>query len=174
MRLKKETTDGSKHRPAHRRADKAAAAFEAHYLDYQYVFVEFLISHLIDASRAFDGDYQEMLVMAVLGQSRLAAVRSSATRNFTRLDVPPTAESTNATRISDITGIPRQTVRRKLASLEARGWITRDDAGAYRLFSVAGHSKARQDLSEPDRRAIERIARLYADLDAIIDRHHRS
>lgn len=153
--------------------DGITAAFNAHYLDYQYIFVEFLIGHMVDAVSAVDGDYQEMLVLAVLGQARLGAVRAAANSDFTALDVAATAESTNASRIADITGIPRQTVRRKLQSLAERGWIERDDVGAYRLVSSGGKSNARRDLAETDRRAIDRVARLVADLQAVIEKHER-
>jgi 7-alpha-hydroxysteroid dehydrogenase len=133
------------------RADGIAAAFESQYLDYQYIFVEFLIGHMVDAVSAFDGDYQEMLVLAVLGQARLGAVRAFAKQDSTVLDMEADTESTNASRIADITKIPRQTVRRKLQSLEARGWIERNEVGAYRLVSSGGKSTARRDLAETDR-----------------------
>lgn len=159
-------------KPSHR-AEGIASVFESHYLDYQYIFVEFLIGHMVDAASAVDGDYQEMLVLAVLGQARLGAVRAAANSGSTSLDVEAAAESTNASRIADITKIPRQSVRRKLASLEARGWIERDDAGAYRLVSSGGQSTARHDLAETDRRAIDRVARLVADLQAVTEKHDR-
>ncbi|MDD9718619.1 helix-turn-helix domain-containing protein [Dinoroseobacter sp. PD6] len=153
------------------RADRNAAAFESHYFDYQYIFVEFLIGHMIDAVGAFDGDYQEMLVLAVIGQARLGAVRTASSPGSTLPDIEAAKESTNASRIADITNIPRQTVRRKLASLETRGWIERDDAGAYRLVSNGDQSTARRDLAETDRRAIDRVARLVADLATIVEKH---
>ncbi len=46
--------------------------FEQHYREYQYCFVEFLTEHLADVSRAFDGDLQEMLVLAVIGRGTCA------------------------------------------------------------------------------------------------------
>ncbi len=153
------------------RADAVASAFDSFYSDYQYIFVEFLIAHLVDAAGAFDGDYQEMLVLAVIGQARLGAVRTASSPGSTLPDIEAAKESTNASRIADITNIPRQTVRRKLASLEARGWIERDDAGAYRLVSNGGQSTARRDVAETDRRAIDRVARLVADLETIVEKH---
>jgi DNA-binding MarR family transcriptional regulator len=153
------------------RADGIAAAFESQYLDYQYIFVEFLIGHMVDAVSAFDGDYQEMLVLAVLGQARLGAIRAVAKQDSTVLDMEADAESTNASRIADITKVPRQTVRRKLQSLEARGWIERNEVGAYRLVSSGGQSTARRDLDDLDRRVIHRVARLVADLQTIIEKH---
>jgi DNA-binding MarR family transcriptional regulator len=155
------------------RADGIAAAFESQYLDYQYIFVEFLIGHMVDAVSAFDGDYQEMLVLAVLGQARLGAVRTAAKNDLTGLVVEADAERTNASRIADITKIPRQTVRRKLASLENRGWIERDANGAYRLVSAEGKSTARRDLDDLDRRALKRIARLVTDLQSVIEKHEQ-
>ncbi|MGF1503169.1 MAG: helix-turn-helix domain-containing protein [Paracoccaceae bacterium] len=153
------------------RADAIAAAFETCYLDYQYIFVEFLIDHLVDAGGAFKGDSQAMLVLAVLGQARLGAVRAASPADDAPPDVSPAAESTNASRIADITGIPRQTVRRKLEALAERGWIERDAEGAYRLVSTDGRSAARRDLSDTDRRAMQRVARLVADLESVIERH---
>lgn len=155
------------------RADGLAAAFEAQYFDYQYIFVEFLIGHMVDAARAFDGDYHELLVMAVLGQARLAALRAASESGLPLSDIEASAESTNASRIADITKIPRQTVRRKLASLSERGWVERDAEGAYRLVSVDGRSSARRDLAEPDHRALHRIARLVADLESLGDKYDR-
>ena len=171
MPKKKISTHGSPKRS--HQIDGITAAFNAHFLDYQYIFVEFLIGHMVDAVSAFDGDYQEMLVLAVLGQARLGAVRAAANTDLMVPDVEAAAESTNASRIADITKIPRQTVRRKLASLEARGWIERDDTGAYRLVSSGGQSTARRDLAETDRRAIDRVARLVADLQTVIEKHER-
>jgi hypothetical protein len=47
-----------------RRAAAVAAALDGQYVVYQYTFVEFFIDHLVDVSRAFRGDLQEMLVLA--------------------------------------------------------------------------------------------------------------
>lgn len=167
------TTRTSQHRRQSHRADGIAAAFETQYLDYQYVFVEFLIEHMVDAGRAFKGDFQAMLVLAVLGQARLNAVRAASSSAVASLDVRAEAESTNASRISDITGIPRQTVRRKLDALTKRGWIERDADGAYRLVSTGGQSAARRDLSDMDRRAMQRVAQLVSELESVIERHEK-
>jgi DNA-binding IclR family transcriptional regulator len=68
-----------------------------------------------------------------------------------------------------VTAIPRQTVRRKLELLEQRGWIARLDDGTWTLVYDGGASKARAGLSEVDRRGIDRIAQLFADLEAIVN-----
>jgi predicted transcriptional regulator len=162
---------GSRRRRRSDQTERNAAAFEARYLDYQYIFVEFLLDHLIDVGRAFKGDFQAMLVLAVIGQTRLHAMRTAAENGYGLQFVAPENESSNASRISDLTGIPRQTVRRKLASLAQLGWIQRNADGSYRLVSSGGETLARRDLSETDRRAINRVAQLFTDLERLIEDH---
>jgi hypothetical protein len=53
--------------------DQARARFEDSYLAYQYHFVDFLTEHLAELSRTFDRDFQEMLVLAIIGQVHLRA-----------------------------------------------------------------------------------------------------
>ncbi|HBS50037.1 MAG TPA: hypothetical protein DEA05_08100 [Rhodobacteraceae bacterium] len=137
------------------RADAVAAAFEAGHLDYQYVFVEFLIDHFVDVGRAFKGDCQAMLVLAVLGQARLHAVRAAAGQDAGAQSPEAAVGSPNASRIADITGIPRQTVRRKLAMLADRGWIARDATGAYCLVSIDGEAAARPALPGEGRERVD-------------------
>ncbi len=133
-------------------------AFEKRYLMYQYHIVEFLTEHLADVSSAFGGDLQEMLVLAIIGQKHLRASMNE-----------PAAETTiSASRIADVTGIPRQTVRRKLKSLEARGWIAQTPDSAYRLVIRDGTADARKDLNSLDQRSIERAARLHVNLARIL------
>jgi DNA-binding MarR family transcriptional regulator len=151
-----------------RRAAAVAAALDEQYIAYQYRFVEFFIDHLSDVSRAFRGDMQAMLVLALIGQSWINAVRTAQAEGIEPADLPPKRASTSASRIADITGIPRQTVRRKLTALEKRGWITRNEDGSCRLAHTDGQTAAKRDLSDIDRRALRRVARLFADLEALV------
>lgn len=153
------------------RADEAAAAFRARYVDFQYRFGEFVIDHLCDVGRAFKGDLGAMLVLALVGQSWLAAARAAAEAGVPVETVRPERLSTSASRIADFTGISRQTVRRKLALLEEWGWILRNADGSVRLASIDGKTPAKRDLADVDRRALRRVARLFADLDAIVEAH---
>ncbi|RTL86596.1 MAG: MarR family transcriptional regulator [Hyphomicrobiales bacterium] len=120
----------------------------------QYHFVQFFAEHLSDASKAFDGDLQEMLVLAVIGQVALQADgqgRGNA--------------SISASRLSDVTGVPRQTVRRKLESLKDRGWIEKvEDAGWRLLVEQDQAAPAQIDLLELDARGMERIIKLVRTL----------
>lgn len=119
----------------------------------QYHFVEFLVEHLTDVSRAFEGDLQEMLVLAILGQVFIHADEQG-------LDNLPIS----ASRIADVTGIPRQTVRRKLLSLHRRGWAYQGEDGGWRLTTQRREAAAREDLLELDRRGTERLLKLVRTL----------
>lgn len=153
------------------RAGDLAEAFRRDYLKYQYRFVEFFTEHVGELSRAFGGDLQSVIVLAIVGQMRLKAVRETLARGETpgpRLQ----GDGTTASRIADVTGIPRQTVRRKLLALRDKGWLEQDDAGVWRLVADpdGDGSAARRDLSEFDQRAMSRIARLVADLETFAER----
>jgi predicted transcriptional regulator len=151
------------------RAQEVRAIFAGQYLDYQYRFVEFFVEHLEDLSRAFRGDLQQVMVLAIIGQVRLRAMRSAILAGEDPVAIPPERCAIGASRLADVTAIPRQTVRRKLELLEQRGWIERLDDGTWTLVYDGGASKARAGLSEVDRRGIDRIAQLFADLEAIVN-----
>ena len=124
-------------------------------LYFRYHLVEFVTDHLIDVSRTFDGDLQEALVLAVVGQ----VVMQARTRHGT--DFSKITKSSAASRIADITLIPRQTVRRKLASLHARGWIEQDETKSWRVVVPDdGRAAAQRDLAGLDVRGIRRGVQL--------------
>jgi DNA-binding MarR family transcriptional regulator len=154
------------------RPEHVAAAFQANYPPYQYQVVEFLTEHLADLSREFGGDLQQMLVLAIIGQVHI--------HRQLRLDGRPSPQiadtSISASRIADVTGIPRQTVRRKLAALEKRGWIERTPAASYRMVVMDSPegSPARRDLTDIDRRSIDRFASLFCGLAALLARSDAS
>lgn len=157
-----------------RRSEDAAEAFEAQYPTYQYRFVEFFIDHLSDVSRAFRGDLQAMMVLGLIGQKWLSALHEARAEGLDASDLPAARTSIGASRLADITGIPRQTVRRKLAKLEARGWIRQNPDCTYCMVNTDGQTAARRDLSDIDRRALQRVARLFADLEALVSAHDPS
>jgi len=141
-----------------------AQSFAKDYPRYQYAFVEFLTAHLTDISNAFDGDLQQALLLAVIGQMRL---RARLQADVTGEALPPPEEhSITASRLADVTGIPRETVRRKLKLLEARGWIARRQDGAVYLMADASGKDvpARRHFAEQDERTRRQVARLVAAL----------
>lgn len=155
-----------------RRTEALMERFGEDYPVYQYAFVEFLVDHLTDVGRSFGGDLQQMLLLAVIGQRRLRAIREAGGDPRA---VPPDRMSVTASRLADVTGIPRETVRRKLALLQDRGWIGQGADGGWLILADADgvRTRAREDLAELDLRSRRRVARLIADLEALCDRAGR-
>jgi hypothetical protein len=101
------------------------------------VMNDFFLSYLLWLYHAFDGD----VVMAIV----LGTIAHHNVRNLVRqtgYDTHLLSEAlwmprrkatgllpTNAFSVSEATGIPRETVRRKIGSLAAKGWIRRNRKG---------------------------------------------
>lgn len=163
-----------KHPSGHSREDRAAflaARFEEDYLLYQYCFVEFFLEHLGDVSASFKGDLQQVLILGLIGQVRLNAVKRAVTAGRDPSDIDPLETVITASRLADVSRIPRQTVRRKLLLLETEGWIEQVEDGSWYLIvdPESGGASAKRDLEALDRRARVRVARLVADLEAVAD-----
>ncbi len=132
-------------------------------LQLRYHYVEFLTEHLSDCCRVFDGDLAEMLVLAVMGQVHLRAVLDAAPDGAVTQRAIRGSAGISASRISDVTGIPRQTVRRKLIRLQGRGWIVPQASGLWMLAFRDGVAVAREGengLEALDARSMERVLRL--------------
>jgi predicted transcriptional regulator len=140
------------------------------YLDYQYQFVEFFVDHLVDMSRVFRGDLQLMLVLAILGQVKIRAVQDAVQGGMPASEAVLITQGISATRLADITGIPRQTVRRKLMALERRGWAVQTADQTWCLTVRDDGASVRSDLADTDARAMARIARLFVELEVIAER----
>jgi hypothetical protein len=117
-------------------------------------FHEFLTEQLIDLSRAFNGDLQQMLILGVLGRLHVSTRMNGAWAP------PAPPPSISASRLSDLTAIPRQTVRRKLLEMRAKGWLEQDQRQAWRLAMRDGCSNACRSLAEIDERGVARAIRL--------------
>lgn len=154
-----------------RRASEIRDVFAENYLDYQYRFVEFFVEHLEDVSRVFRGDLQQMLVLAIIGQVKLRAIRAAGLMAQDPLSPTLLRDGISASRIADVTAIPRQTVRRKLALLQQRGWVEQLPDNSWTICHRDGITGARVDLAEVDQRAIERVAHLFTDLETLVNRH---
>ena len=137
-----------------------AAALQAHYATVQYHFVQFLAEHLTDCRKSLGGDFDDMMLLAVLGQRFLQARQQRET------GVAGAEERIwmSALRISDVTGIPRESARRKLNRLVERGWVTHDPAQGWRLAGSFELSAARADLGDLDKRGLDRLGKLMAAL----------
>jgi predicted transcriptional regulator len=107
---------------------------------------------LVTLRRQFGGDLDRMLVLAVIGSRTLSQGRIDGMcyGGFMKAERADEPAPINLQSIADYTGIPRETVRRKLHDLERAGWITRRDKG-----HLVATAKAAQDL-EPATQATMR------------------
>jgi len=117
-----------------------------HYLS--FLINDFILWQLARVRKSFDGDIDAALVLGEIGHYNIR-------KNFQQIfsldqasisgageaiieSIPDTAlfKGTNAMSISCATGIPRETVRRKIQWLEQRGWISKDDTGALTVTDL--------------------------------------
>lgn len=107
--------------------------------------VQNLTRLLIASRQAFDGDLDLFLTLAVIGDRTFAArnVDPALTFETWQADDKPrvTPEDINIRAITRYSGIPRETVRRKLAILIDKGWVSRDENNV-----LTATAKARNDL----------------------------
>lgn len=93
--------------------------------------------YMVECRRASDGDLDLFLVMATIGERSFnerhapdaMSLEAFVGGTVGKVETLPI----NVQSISDFTGIPRETVRRKIDILLKRGWIERD----YRKYFTA-------------------------------------
>jgi DNA-binding MarR family transcriptional regulator len=89
-----------------------------------------LARHLIACRKVCDGDLDLFLVLTIIGERTFsprnapASMTHDAFLSGTVRDVEP--EAINLQSIADYSGIPRETVRRKIEVLIEKGWVERD------------------------------------------------
>lgn len=90
-----------------------------------------LTRHLVECRQAFGGDLDLFLVMTIIGERTFPARNAPAEMSHAEFlhghvgDTEPAA--INQQSIADYSGIPRETVRRKIELLIEKGWVRRDE-----------------------------------------------
>lgn len=109
--------------------------------------VEALTRHLLECRRFCDGDFDLFLVLTIIGERTFIARNvpdAMSADDFLAASVESLQPSAiNLQSIADYSGIPRETVRRKIDVLVERGWVKRDE----RKF-VTATDKAKDNLAE--------------------------
>jgi hypothetical protein len=130
------------------------------------VHVSSLTRFLIECRHTFDGDLDMLLVLAVIGDRTFSHRRANPALDFDAFQsrekeqTPP--EDINVRSIADFSGIPRETVRRKVAQLLEKGWVTRNDDGF-----ITASRQANTELEPLTRTSIRYIARMMALVDEL-------
>jgi len=117
-------------------ADFDPQQYEVHKSTIAVIMGHFMLRHLNRLYDAFDGD---LILPIVLGEIahhnilRFYSRKGNCIEVHDQLATSPdwmeNLEPTNAFSISQATGIPRETVRRKIDKLEKKGWIVKNDEG---------------------------------------------
>lgn len=98
--------------------------------------VEGMIALLSELRQAFDGDLDSTLILAVIGAALLPKDELPISFSYSDLLKQRAIDfrkPLNTLSISQVTGIPRETVRRKLATMEAKLWVERDEFGHWKM-----------------------------------------
>ena len=125
-----------------------------HHLEVSYVLGRFMTEHFIRVYKAFDGDLTAAIVLGTIGQYNYrryyTEVGGKASAGFHQLaergEHRAHARPCNAMSISQSTGIPRETVRRKIRELIARGWLRRGGPDELFVTQAPGRHFAEFDL----------------------------
>jgi CRP-like cAMP-binding protein len=90
-----------------------------------------LTRHLVECRRVFGGDLDLFLVMTIIGERTFpakSAPEEMSQSEFLHGHVGDTESAAiNQQSIADYSGIPRETVRRKIEMLIEKGWVRRDE-----------------------------------------------
>lgn len=114
-------------------ARSKSATWRRRYADHQ-VEISLHMSHLTlsylrKIGRAFDGDLTMVIVLGEIAHHSLVDYFSSHVRTVRSLSsaqvVRRRLKSCSAMALARATGLPRETVRRKIIALEERGWLER-------------------------------------------------
>ncbi len=90
-----------------------------------------LTRHLVECRQAFGGDLDLFLVLTIIGERTFPARNAPEEMSHAEFlhghvgDTEPAA--INQQSIADYSGIPRETVRRKIETLIEKGWVRRDE-----------------------------------------------
>jgi hypothetical protein len=112
-----------------------AEAYREHGTEIAIRMGRFFVQHLIDLYRAFDGDLVSVIILGEIGHHNTtrshAPARTPGRSRASAKAATPGAPllPCNAFSLSQATGIPRETVRRKIAALVRRGWVRQNARG---------------------------------------------
>lgn len=130
------------------------------------VHVHSLTRFLIECRRTFNDDLELFLVLAVIGERTYSQQHADPSLDYQAF-ISGKASSTpvrdiNLRSIAEFSGIPRETVRRKISELIENGWVTRNSSGS--LVATRKASNDLQPLTEASISYIAEMLRLLADV----------
>jgi DNA-binding transcriptional ArsR family regulator len=147
--------------------DDFDAAFDRNFALAGFIVNRFLVHHLVRMARSTGGDFESLVIWSSLALQNTAALLGPGAQPLTPLrpdgTFPDSLLRANGLRSSDlaqITGIPRETVRRKLARLQDGGRVMRREDGRWHVAAVAMTADMRDFMRETARNFCETAALL--------------
>lgn len=145
-------------------------------LEASFVLGRFMTEHLIRLYKAFDGDITAAIVLGTIGQYNYqryyAEVGAKSPEGFQQLvargEHIAHQRTCNAMSISDSTGIPRETVRRKISALTKKGWLKQ--LGPNKLVVT---ELPRRHFAEFDVDSLEQFQAAAKDILALVKKRSR-
>ncbi|HEY8160955.1 MAG TPA: helix-turn-helix domain-containing protein [Methylocystis sp.] len=130
---------------------------QGNYVTFQHEFIEFLVAQLIDFRKVFEGDLDELLIFIFVSRYYLREERGRIADQDQ--DIPWSAPPT-LSRISELTGIPRETVRRKLLALQKRGLLEKVEQDKWQVTLRNDQPIIRADYEQFWQREMRRLVKL--------------
>jgi DNA-binding transcriptional regulator YhcF (GntR family) len=132
-----------------------------------------LIHHMLRSSRTLGVDYESLIVWGVLAHQNVAHLMPPAhppTQATTHpSDAPEQGRELRPVRIRDlhqITGIPRETIRRKLESLAKRGFVRRHPSAGW----IVDRQSIEPDLREFTRESVRQFLACANQIQTLLER----
>ena len=125
-------------------------AYAVHREVLSVLMLRFMTSRLRAMYQAYDGDLTLCLVLGEIASRNTERFYDERRGYQPRLPNTPEPQllACNALSISEVTGIPRETVRRKLAKLVDLGWIEKTPDDMYVITNKIGEVFAAFDDSQ--------------------------
>ncbi|WP_159089224.1 hypothetical protein [Tateyamaria sp. Alg231-49] len=124
---------------------------------------------LVQLRARFDGDLDLMLVLAVIGDRTRPEEWTPELLTYRQMTHGGGDEHRqypiNIQSVSEYSGIPRETVRRKVAVLQSKGWVTRGTDGCLAISRTAA-----EDLEDASNDSVAYLEALLKVFDATRDR----
>ena len=143
-------------------------ALKASYL--AFLINDFILTHLRRTHAQFDGDIESALILGEIAHYNVRHVIMKSRYRMAPIEVTNESQSLNsglsgcnALSISAATGIARETVRRKIKTLEERGWVTRDDTGELIVTLAASH-----DFADFNQETVQLFLPMLQELNALL------
>lgn len=131
------------------------------YVKFQHEFLEFLFAHLVDMRAIFEGDLDALLIFICISRYYLRDERANPDMSEEEIG---SHRHLTLSRIAELTGVPRETARRKLARLESKGLLEKGPYDNWRLTVQQGQPVIRTKYEPVWQRGMQRLVRLVRTL----------